>query len=269
VSGVPTRVDIRLLLADLAWGTHLCLFYETTKDLLDAVVPYFQAGLQRNQFCIWAVSEPLTQDEAVAVLRRSIAGLDGLLSNGSIEVISGREWYFDADRFDLRRIVDGWHRKLRDAVARGYTGMRVSGSAFWLDTKHWTDFCAYEHAVDGAIAGRSMSALCTFPLGASRSDALLEVSRAHQFAIARRNGGWELVTTVRAEQPTHSISITPREVEVLAWTAQGKSAKEIGDILGIGKRTVDDHAQSAMRKLGAANRTHAVAIALQRGIVEV
>jgi LuxR family transcriptional regulator, quorum-sensing system regulator BjaR1 len=48
--------------------------------------------------------------------------------------------------------------------------------------------------------------------------------------------------------------LTPREREVLAWSAQGKSAWEIGTILSVGKRTVDEHAPTAMRKLGAANR---------------
>jgi LuxR family quorum sensing-dependent transcriptional regulator len=56
---------------------------------------------------------------------------------------------------------------------------------------------------------------------------------------------------------------------VLAWAAQGKSAWETGEILKLAKRTVDEHALKAMRKLGAANRTQAVAIALRRGLFDV
>jgi LuxR family transcriptional regulator, quorum-sensing system regulator BjaR1 len=63
--------------------------------------------------------------------------------------------------------------------------------------------------------------------------------------------------------------LTPREREVLAWVAQGKSAREIGEILHITKRTVDEHAHTAVRKLSALNRTHAVAIALRDGIIAV
>jgi LuxR family quorum sensing-dependent transcriptional regulator len=63
--------------------------------------------------------------------------------------------------------------------------------------------------------------------------------------------------------------LTSREREVLAWSAQGKSAWEIGEILSVAKRTVDEHAQSAMRKLGATTRTHAVAIALRNRLFEV
>ena len=57
--------------------------------------------------------------------------------------------------------------------------------------------------------------------------------------------------------------LTTREREVLQWIANGKSALEIGEILAISKRTVDEHTQSALRKLGAANRAQAVAIALR------
>ena len=66
---------------------------------------------------------------------------------------------------------------------------------------------------------------------------------------------------------TRSRLLTPREREVLAWVARGKSAWEIGEILNIGKRTVDEHVQPATRKLNAANRVQAVAIALRERII--
>jgi LuxR family quorum sensing-dependent transcriptional regulator len=74
-----------------------------------------------------------------------------------------------------------------------------------------------------------------------------------------------LELTARERPEPH---LTSREREVLAWSAQGKSAWEIGEILSVAKRTVDEHAQSAMRKLGAVNRTQAVAIALRQRLFE-
>jgi LuxR family quorum sensing-dependent transcriptional regulator len=62
---------------------------------------------------------------------------------------------------------------------------------------------------------------------------------------------------------------TAREIEVLRWVANGKSAWEIGEILQITKRTVDEHVQAAVRKLGATNRTHAVALALRDGLIKL
>jgi LuxR family transcriptional regulator, quorum-sensing system regulator BjaR1 len=66
--------------------------------------------------------------------------------------------------------------------------------------------------------------------------------------------------------PAH---LTAREREVLTWAALGKSSWEIGQILNIAKRTVDEHTQIASRKLGAANRTQAVALALVKRLIGI
>lgn len=61
--------------------------------------------------------------------------------------------------------------------------------------------------------------------------------------------------------------LTPREREVLALIASGNSSMRIAGMLGISKRTVDEHTQTAVRKLGAANRTQAVAIAVRDRLI--
>lgn len=253
------------VLGDMPWGSHVCMFYESNEDLLDTVTPYFTAGLESNEFCLWAPSEPVTPEEAHAALAQRIPDFDRHLAAGNMEILPGREWYLKGNEFDLDRITGGWSNKLRAALAKGYDGMRVSGNAFWLNTEHWRDFCDYELALNKSIVGQLMTVLCTYPMIASGAAEVLEVARAHQLAIARRKGDWELVEAVppTARHP----SLTPRQREVLWWTAQGKSAREIGEILHITKRTVDAHSQSAIHKLGAANRTQAVAIALRERLI--
>jgi LuxR family quorum sensing-dependent transcriptional regulator len=59
--------------------------------------------------------------------------------------------------------------------------------------------------------------------------------------------------------------LTPREREVLAWAAAGKSAWETSALLGISEATVITHLDHIRRKLNAANTTHAVVVALQIG----
>jgi LuxR family quorum sensing-dependent transcriptional regulator len=63
--------------------------------------------------------------------------------------------------------------------------------------------------------------------------------------------------------------LTAREKEVLKWSAIGKSASEVGEILSITKRTVDEHSVRAARKLRAQNKTHAVVKALQHRLIDV
>jgi DNA-binding CsgD family transcriptional regulator len=255
------------ILGDVSWGTHLCLFHETKEDLLDTLIPYFKAGLESNEFCVWAVSEPLTLEEAKIALSPNIPAFDRRLAEGDMEFLPGHEWYLKGGHRDPEKITAGWHAKLRAALAKGYEGMRVSGNAFWLNTDYWNDFRKYELELDQSLAGCKMIVLCTYPLEASRGVDVLDVARAHGLTVARRKGHWEFIGTTEA--PKRIQSLTPREREVLAWAARGKSAWEIGEILHITKRTVDEHVQAATRKLGATNRTQAVAIALRNRIIDV
>ncbi len=64
-----------------------------------------------------------------------------------------------------------------------------------------------------------------------------------------------------------SDALTEREMEVLRLMAQGRANKEIGATLFISERTVKFHVSSILSKLGAANRTEAVARAAQQGLV--
>ncbi len=54
-----------------------------------------------------------------------------------------------------------------------------------------------------------------------------------------------------------SLPITAREAEVLFWLAQGKSSRDIGEILGLSHRTVTKHCEAIYTKLGVENRTAA------------
>ena len=65
--------------------------------------------------------------------------------------------------------------------------------------------------------------------------------------------------------PAQSAPLTLRERECLQWTADGKTAWEIGRILSIAERTVVFHINNVVQKLGAANKTQAIvrAVALK------
>lgn len=238
------KTGIRVI-DSLAWGAHICLFYQTKVDLLDAAVSYFRAGFDSNEFCLWAVSAPVTQKDAKSSLRRNIPDFDRHLSDGRIELIEATEWYLKGDQFDLQRITRGWNEKLSGALAKGYEGMRLSGNAFWIATKHWNEFCEYEEELDRSLAGQKMIVLCTYSLRASRAVDLLDVARAHQFSIARRHGKWEFLETPELKQAKQEIrklnnaldilsrpfpgheSLTLRERATLAQIIRGESSKDV------------------------------------------
>jgi len=64
-------------------------------------------------------------------------------------------------------------------------------------------------------------------------------------------------------------ALTGREIEILRQVAAGNANKTIADHFSISEQTVKAHMRSILSKLGANGRTHAVTIALQRGIIEI
>ncbi len=72
---------------------------------------------------------------------------------------------------------------------------------------------------------------------------------------------------LRSPDVPKPIPLTDREVEILRWTVEGKTAWEIGSILTISERTVNFHLQNAMVKFGVHNKTHAAAKAMSHGLL--
>jgi hypothetical protein len=52
------------VLGDLPWGSHCCHLFQTRGDLLETLIPFFKAGLEGRELCLWVIHAPLT--EAVA-----------------------------------------------------------------------------------------------------------------------------------------------------------------------------------------------------------
>jgi DNA-binding NarL/FixJ family response regulator len=91
-------------------------------------------------------------------------------------------------------------------------------------------------------------------------------------AIRLVHSGQRLIPPAVAARLSQYFSqsvLTPREVEVLREVARGLSNKEIADRLGAASGTIKIHMQNILGKLQVADRTHAVTVALQRGIIRL
>jgi LuxR family quorum sensing-dependent transcriptional regulator len=73
----------------------------------------------------------------------------------------------------------------------------------------------------------------------------------------------------RSQRDKNPKTLTERQKEVVRWVGEGKSAWEIGVILNISKRTVDEHAKQAALKLNAATRPQLVVNAIRAGEIEL
>jgi len=183
------------ILGRVPWGTHFCQFYRTQKDLLDILVPYFKAGLESNEFCMWICSEPLDAAEAKKALRKAVPGLPRFIRTGQIEILPHSEWYIRKGEFDSGLVLKAWVSKLKTALARGFDGIRLSGNTFWLERKDWKSFADYEEEINCVISRYPMLALCTYSLDRCGSRDIIDVVDSHQQALIRRGRKWMVVAS--------------------------------------------------------------------------
>jgi hypothetical protein len=197
----------------VAWGAHFCLFYETKDDLLDTLISYCKSGLERDEYCLWIVAEPLTIEEAMGALKGAIPDLDRHVADSRLELASAREWFLPGGEFDGVRLTESWYEKLAGVSARGYAGMRVTGDTTWLSKKDWTHFCDYEDGLNEVIGTKPLAVLCTYPLTDCGAPQILDVVRTHQFVLARRQGHWDVVETAALKRAKADIKRLNEELE--------------------------------------------------------
>lgn len=183
------------LIGDLPWGSHFCQFYQTKKDLLDVLVPYFKAGLESNELCIWVTSDFLDREDAVRAMKKDVPGFVDYLAKGQMEIFPYTDWYLKGGKFDLKRTLRMWMEKHDEALSRGFAGMRVSGNPYWIDNKKdWDDFACYEAEINNVIGGTKLLVLCTYSLKKCGVVEIMDVVKNHEFALAMNRGTWQLVS---------------------------------------------------------------------------
>jgi PAS domain S-box-containing protein len=180
------------IIGEVPWGTHFCQFYQTKEDLMDILIPYFKAGLENNEFCIWITSPPLEVEEAKEALRKSVPDYDIYQKRGQIEIIPHSHWYVKEDTFDSEKAMNRWFEKLDRALTNGYNGLRLTEDASWIK-KNWTDFTGFEEKLDNTLENTQIMALYTYSLDRCSSAEIINVALNHQFTLIKEKGEWEKV----------------------------------------------------------------------------
>ncbi|HWA34193.1 MAG TPA: MEDS domain-containing protein [Cyclobacteriaceae bacterium] len=197
------------------WGTHICSFFDTKEDLLDILVPYFRAGIEHNEYCLWITSDPITVDDASRALLASVPDLETFLANKTIEILPHAEWYLKNGEFNAKDVIQGWHDRLTDAISRGFDGMRVNGNEGWLERNVWKDFLDYERELNDHLSGLRMIVLCTYPLSKCDASIVLDVAHVHEFAMSKRKGAWEVLEVPEIKKTKAEIRRQKEQLEVL------------------------------------------------------
>jgi len=104
------------------------------------------------------------------------------------------------------------------------------------------------------------------PLPTNEDELTRIVAYLQLFAVHAQDAAFRVL--VAPEHRPETPNLTPRELEVLRWTMEGKTAWEVGMILGISERTAVMHLSNATHKLGCTTKHQAVVKALRLGLID-
>lgn len=103
------------------------------------------------------------------------------------------------------------------------------------------------------------------PMPSDAAELTRVVADLQLFAVHAQDAALRILTPPRVDSAAPSL--TPRELETLRWTMEGKTAWEVGNLLGITERTAALHVNNATHKLGCVNKHQAVLKALRLGLI--
>jgi excisionase family DNA binding protein len=186
------RTD-RNILSDISWGAHICQLYHTKQDLIDILAPYFKAGLENNELCIWLTSEPLTAHEAIVALSKVVEGISNYINEGRIEILDQRDWYTRAGKFNGNSVLLSWLKKEGLALSKGFNGLRICAQTLDLQPWQWNKLIGYESVVDSIIRRHKVMTICSYSLDQYSAPDIIEIVSNHRFIILKRGTEWELI----------------------------------------------------------------------------
>ncbi len=196
------------VVGDVPWGTHFCQFYQTKEDLIEILVPYFKAGLENNEFCMWITSEPLNAAEAHKELQKKVRNLDDYIKKSQIKILDYNQWYTKKGHFDPDEVMKGWIEKEEYARKKGFDGFRITGNTYWLKKSDWEKFANYEAVANGVIARNRMLAVCTYYLDNCSPSEIIDVVSNHRFAIIKRENKWKIIQSSDRKRADEALQLS-------------------------------------------------------------
>jgi MEDS: MEthanogen/methylotroph, DcmR Sensory domain len=175
---------------------HSCVLYSSTGDLFEVLAPYFKAGLENNEFCIWILSEPLKIEEAKFALSKAVKDLDYYIVEKQIEIWDYKEFYLKFGTFTAFDMLKYWAKKEREVLEQGFHGMRVSGDGTWGLKEYWLSLRDYEQEINAILnlSKQHMTAICTYCVNKLELQQLLDIGTFHQTVLCKKMGQWTNLT---------------------------------------------------------------------------
>jgi hypothetical protein len=173
-------------------GDHACYFFRSADEIGEVLIPYFKAGLERNELCMWFTGRPYGTGRATSELRAAMPDFDRRAGAGQIRIVDYEEWTARQDKMSPAEGARSWLARTDEAISSGYSGLRASGNTSFLDESAWDEFLVCERASTQIFTGQPITVLCGYGFERCSARGVVDVVHCHGLGLAKRDGRWGL-----------------------------------------------------------------------------
>jgi two-component system, sensor histidine kinase PdtaS len=161
-------------------GTHVCSIFRTISEEMATIIPYMLAGLKRGEQCVSVVNQDIV-DQMVRALGDLGIDVKECQSWGQFIFLDPVVTYVSQGCFSPEQTIESLAKIEKDALSRGFTGLRVTGEASWsLSKLPGTErLIEYESKVNRFLPASKTLALCLYNETLYANDVLFDVIRTH------------------------------------------------------------------------------------------
>ena len=176
--------DLEKAIAKIGLHDHLCLIYKTQEEQFSAVIPFIKIGLERNEKCLYVVDDN-TAGMVINGMKAAGIEADTALESGRLAVVNKQDSYLMQGYFDPDWMISFLKRATDEAIAEGFSSLRVTGEMTWVlggnpGSEHLME---YEAKLNYFFPGNKALAICQYNSNRFSPEIIKNVIATHPLVI--------------------------------------------------------------------------------------
>ena len=221
--------DLERQLMGLKQGDHICPIYENAAEQMAVAIPFLKEGLVRGERCLYIADDQNALQIAQA-LEAAAVDVAHEQARGALSILTKRETYLKSgEEFDPQAMIDFLRQAEVQAIADGFSGLRVLGEMMWALGPKITGhrLIEYEALLNKSLENSRSLVLCQYNRQRFDPAVIHDILRTHPATILGvhvcPNPYYEPPELVLSKDPTASPSFKAKRVDW--WISQLKRAR--------------------------------------------
>jgi hypothetical protein len=167
---------------DIRPGDHICMIFRNNDEKFSALIPFFRAGLEKNESCIF-IADETTKPAFVTEMRNRGLDIRRFMKLGQFTLLTKHDTYLRNGCFDPDAMLSQLKEIAKKIQSDGYSAVRGAAEMTWNHDKSKDRMLEYESMLNSVIPELKSIGLCMYDESKFGPAVLAEVVHTHPFTL--------------------------------------------------------------------------------------